>query len=82
MGGSARRRALTLRVLECVLARVWCDAVCAPAVFCEEGDTEPSGGALDTFWRAAENFQTTSSYPVCRRGVLRAATTPCHVLGQ
>jgi hypothetical protein len=38
-------------------------AAAAAAVFCEEGAQDPSDGALDTFWRAAENFQTTSTYP-------------------
>lgn len=31
-------------------------------VYCEEGDYVFSGGALDTFWRIAENFKTTSTH--------------------
>eukprot|EP00041_Stephanoeca_diplocostata_P022233 m.527937 g.527937 ORF g.527937 m.527937 type:complete len:336 (+) comp22014_c1_seq2:64-1071(+) len=31
-------------------------------VFCEEGDYNYAGGALDTFWRSAENFATSATY--------------------
>ena len=31
-------------------------------VYCEEGDYEIDIGALDTFWRGAENFQTNSKH--------------------
>jgi hypothetical protein len=32
----------------------------AKGVYCEEGDQSDMGGALSTFWRGAENFQTRS----------------------
>ena len=32
-------------------------------VYCEEGDYDPSVGALDNFWRGAENFKTEASWP-------------------
>jgi len=31
-------------------------------VYCEEGDYKTSVGALDTFWRSAENFRTAADY--------------------
>ena len=31
-------------------------------VYCEEGDYVFSGGALDTFWRSAENFRTQANW--------------------
>ena len=31
-------------------------------VYCEEGSKNPTTGALDTFWRAGENFRTQASY--------------------
>jgi len=31
-------------------------------IFCEEGDYNPTFGALNTFWRGAENFQTNGNY--------------------
>lgn len=34
----------------------------AKGVFCEEGDYNFAGGALDTFWRSAENFATAATY--------------------
>eukprot|EP00729_Bicosta_minor_P000064 gene64-18190_t len=31
-------------------------------VFCPEGDYDMTGGALDTFWRSAENFRMSTSF--------------------
>ena len=31
-------------------------------VYCEEGDYGMTGGALDTFWRSAENFRTQATW--------------------
>lgn len=31
-------------------------------VICEEGDFDPHGGALCTFWRSAENFHTQANF--------------------
>jgi hypothetical protein len=31
-------------------------------VYCEEGDYDFQGGALDTFWRSAENFRTAATW--------------------
>jgi hypothetical protein len=35
----------------------------AKGVFCEEGDYNFNVGALDTFWRSAENFRNDAQYP-------------------
>jgi hypothetical protein len=35
----------------------------AKGVYCEEGDYEFTVGALDTFWRSAENFKNEATYP-------------------
>mmetsp|Transcript_7289 Transcript_7289/g.24215 ORF Transcript_7289/g.24215 Transcript_7289/m.24215 type:complete len:566 (+) Transcript_7289:374-2071(+) len=32
-------------------------------VYCEEGSLTQETGALDTFWRSAENFKTTATFP-------------------
>ena len=33
-------------------------------VYCEEGDFNYTGGALDNFWRSAENFKTEAAWAV------------------
>ncbi len=43
-----------------------------PDVFCEQGCAAPDSGALDTFWRSAENFATT---PTRLNGVMQWAVS-------
>ena len=43
-----------------------------PDVYCEQGSTDHTTGALDTFWRSAENFSTT---PTRLGGVMQWAVS-------
>ena len=49
-------------------------------VYCEEGDYYYAGGALDTFWRSAENFRTQATWDnTAGPGMLWAVSQAAHL---